>query len=47
MRKFELLPEVFASFANRRLISGFSRMLRVVLRVFAMNTFYYFSGALP
>ena len=36
--KFELRPETFASLASRFLTSGFSRMLRVALLVFAMNT---------
>jgi len=31
--------EVFASLARRFLVAGFSRILRVELRVFAMNTF--------
>src|SRR5580700_3540095 len=41
MRKFELRPETLASLASRFLTSGFSRMLRVALRVFAMNTSYH------
>src|SRR5277367_1607058 len=41
MRKLELRPELFASFASRFLISGFSRMLSVALRVFAINTSYH------
>jgi hypothetical protein len=39
MRKLELLPEAFANFARRRLVSGLSRTLSATLRVFAMNTF--------
>jgi hypothetical protein len=39
MRKLELRPDASASFASRRLMSGFSRMLSVALRVFAINTF--------
>jgi len=39
MRKFELRPEAFANFASLFFVSGFNRMLRVELRVFAMNTF--------
>jgi hypothetical protein len=38
MRKFELRLESFASLASRVLVSGFSRMLKVAVRVFAMNT---------
>jgi hypothetical protein len=34
----ELRPVVFASLANRRLVSGSSRMLKVVLLVFAIDT---------
>ena len=33
-----LRPEVSGSFASRRLVAGLRRMLRVALRVFAMNT---------
>jgi hypothetical protein len=40
----ELRPEVLASFAKRFLISGFSLMLSVALRVFAINTFYHAGG---
>src|SRR5258708_471131 len=41
MMKLELRPEASASFARRRLVSGFNRMLRDALRVFAINTFYH------
>jgi len=40
MRKLELRPEAFASLASRFFTSGLSRMLRVALLVFAMNTYY-------
>jgi hypothetical protein len=38
MRKLELRPEAFASFANFFLVSGLNRTLKVALRVFFMNT---------